>query len=114
MRKDIQEKLKGMPKLLTIGQVADIFSIHQDTLRNWEKEGILVPLRVGKRKDRKYRPEDVEAIMDRMGSQLTLPQLEQFLWRSADILRARGIDSGDYKKYIFGLLFYKRWRTYRY
>ena len=42
-----------------------------------------------------------------MGSKLTLPQLEQFLWKSADILRGK-IDSSDYKKYIFGLLFYKR------
>lgn len=107
MRKDIQEKLKGMPELLSIGQVAEIFSIHQDTLRNWEKEGILVPLRVGKRGDRKYRPQDIEAIVDKMGSKLTLPQLEAFLWKSADILRGK-IDSSDYKKYIFGLLFYKR------
>ena len=107
MRKDIQEKLKGMPELLTIGQVAEIFSIHQDTLRNWEKDGTLVPLRVGPRKDRKYRPQDIEAIVDKMGSKLTLPQLESFLWKSADILRGK-IDSSDYKKYIFGLLFYKR------
>ena len=107
MRKDIKKKLKGLPELLSIGQVAKIFSIHQDTLRNWEKEGILVPLRIGKRKDRKYRPQDVETIMDKMGSKLTLPQLEQFLWKSADILRGK-IDSSDYKKYIFGLLFYKR------
>ncbi|MFA5248157.1 MAG: type I restriction-modification system subunit M N-terminal domain-containing protein, partial [Patescibacteria group bacterium] len=107
MRKDIQEKLKEMPELLSIGQVAEIFSIHQDTLRNWEKDGILVPLRVGPRKDRKYRPQDIQAIVDRMGSELTLPQLEAFLWRSADILRGK-IDSSDYKKYIFGLLFYKR------
>lgn len=107
MRKDIQEKLKGMPDLLSIGQVAEIFSIHQDTLRNWEKDGILVPLRVGPRKDRKYRPQDIQAIVDKMGSKLTLPQLEAFLWKSADILRGK-IDSSDYKKYIFGLLFYKR------
>jgi type I restriction enzyme M protein len=107
MRKDIQEKLKEMPELLTIGQVAEIFSIHQDTLRNWEKEGTLVPLRVGKRGDRKYRPQDIQAIVDKMGSKLTLPQLEAFLWKSADILRGK-IDSSDYKKYIFGLLFYKR------
>lgn len=40
-------------------------------------------------------------------SQITLQQLEQFLWKSADILRGK-IDSSDYKKYIFGLLFYKR------
>jgi type I restriction-modification system DNA methylase subunit len=107
MRKDIEAKLKEMPELLTIGQVAKIFSIHQDTLRNWEKEGILVPLRIGKRKDRKYRPQDIQAIVDEMGSKLTLPQLEKFLWKSADILRGK-IDSSDYKKYIFGLLFYKR------
>jgi type I restriction enzyme M protein len=107
MRKDIHEKLKTMPKLLSISQVAEIFSIHQDTLRNWEKEGTLVPLRVGPRKDRKYRQEDIEAIVDKMGSKLTLPQLESFLWKSADILRGK-IDSSDYKKYIFGLLFYKR------
>ncbi len=107
MRKDIQEKLKGMPELLSISQVAEIFSIHQDTLRNWEKDGILVPLRVGPRKDRKYRPQDIQAIVDKMGSKLTLPQLEAFLWKSADILRGK-IDSSDYKKYIFGFLFYKR------
>jgi type I restriction enzyme M protein len=107
MRKDIQAKLKGVPELLSIGQVAEIFSIHQDTLRNWEKDGTLVPLRVGPRKDRKYRPQDIEAIVDKMGSKLTLPQLESFLWKSADILRGK-IDSSDYKKYIFGLLFYKR------
>jgi hypothetical protein len=29
MRKDIQEKLKGMPELLSIGQVAEIFSIQK-------------------------------------------------------------------------------------
>ncbi|MCC6290848.1 type I restriction-modification system subunit M [Candidatus Nomurabacteria bacterium] len=107
MRKDIQAKLKEMPELLSISQVAEIFSIHQDTLRNWEKEGILVPLRAGKRGDRKYRPQDIQTIVDKMGSKLTLPQLEQFLWKSADILRGK-IDSSDYKKYIFGLLFYKR------
>ena len=107
MLKEIKEKLKNLPDLLTIGQVSEIFGIHQDTLRNWEKDGILVPLRVGKRKDRKYRPQDVEIIVEKMGSRLSLQQLEQFLWRSADILRGK-IDSSDYKKYIFGLLFYKR------
>ncbi len=107
MRKDIQEKLKDMPELLSIGQVAEIFSIHPDTLRNWEKDGTLVPLRAGKRGDRKYRPQDIQSIVDKMGSKLTLPQLESFLWKSADILRGK-VDSSDYKKYIFGLLFYKR------
>lgn len=103
-------------KLLSIGEVAKIFGIHQDTLRNWEKNGILEPLRVGPRKDRRYRPEDIEKLAEKdmqgiissvSSDKITLPQLKQFLWRSADILRGK-IDSSDYKKYIFGLLFYKR------
>ena len=40
-------------------------------------------------------------------TKLTLDQLERHLWGAADILRG-SIDSGDYKHYIFGLLFYKR------
>jgi type I restriction enzyme M protein len=38
---------------------------------------------------------------------LSQQQLEKHLWKAADILRGR-IDSGDYKHYIFGLLFFKR------
>ncbi len=107
MKKEIEKKLKEMPDLLSISQVSEIFGIHQDTLRNWEKKGLLVPLRIGDRQDRRYRPADIETITAKMGSRLTLQQLEQFLWKSADILRGK-IDSSDYKKYIFGLLFYKR------
>lgn len=103
----IKKKLEETPDLLSIGEVAELFKIHPDTLRNWEKSGALVPLRVGPRKDRKYRKQDIVVIVEKMGSQLSLQQLEQFLWKSADILRGK-IDSSDYKKYIFGLLFYKR------
>lgn len=111
---------KSEKALLSIGQVATMFGINRDTLRNWEDKGIITPLRVGPRGDRKYRPEDIEkiagdkSIVKELGAPLTddsgkmnLTQLKQFLWSSADILRDR-IDSADYKKYIFGLLFYKR------
>ncbi len=107
MSQILQKKLEELPELLTIGQVSEIFKIHPDTLRNWEKAGKITPLRIGPRQDRKYRKEDLQILIDEMGSKLTLPQLEQFLWKSADILRGK-IDSSDYKKYIFGLLFYKR------
>ena len=43
----------------------------------------------------------------RSAGTLTLPQLERHLWGAADLLRG-SIDSGDFKHYIFGLLFYKR------
>lgn len=106
--------------LFSIGEVSSIFGIHQDTLRNWERKGLITPLRVGSRKDRRYKQEDIEriandkSIVKDLGVPLTddegkmnLTQLKQFLWKSADILRGK-IDSSDYKKYIFGLLFYKR------
>jgi type I restriction enzyme M protein len=38
---------------------------------------------------------------------ITQDELESYLWHSADILR-NTIDAGDYKKYIFPLLFFKR------
>lgn len=107
-------------KLLSIGEVAKLFGINRDTLRNWEDKKIITPLRLGPRGDRKYRPEDIEkiandkSIVKNLGiplvdeeGKMNLAQLKQFLWRSADILRGK-IDSADYKKYIFGLLFYKR------
>ena len=40
-------------------------------------------------------------------AKLTQAELERHLWQAADILRGT-VDSGDYKQYIFGLLFYKR------
>ena len=38
---------------------------------------------------------------------ITLSQLESYLWGAATLLRGH-IDAGDYKQFIFPLLFYKR------
>ncbi|WP_298097291.1 class I SAM-dependent DNA methyltransferase [Brevundimonas sp.] len=40
-------------------------------------------------------------------AKLTQTELEGHLWQAANLLRGT-VDAGDYKQYIFGLLFYKR------
>ena len=47
-----------------ISDVAEIFGIHEDTLRNWEKEGLIAPIRIGKRGDRRYTQEHIDAITE--------------------------------------------------
>ena len=42
-----------------------------------------------------------------MTDRLSLPELESYLWGAATILRGL-VDAGDYKQFIFPLLFYKR------
>ena len=42
-----------------------------------------------------------------MSGRLTQQQLESYLWGAATLLRGL-VDAGDYKQFIFPLLFYKR------
>jgi len=50
--------------LLTLKQAAKILNASTQTLRRWDKQGILKAVRVGARKgvgDRRYRKKDIEA-----------------------------------------------------
>ncbi len=42
-----------------------------------------------------------------MSARLPLQELESYLWGAATILRNL-VEAGDYKQYVFPLLFYKR------
>ncbi len=46
-----QQKL---PLLLTVRQTAAVLNVHPNTVRNWEREGILEAVRIGNRRDRRF------------------------------------------------------------
>jgi DNA-binding transcriptional MerR regulator len=52
-----------LPELLTIRDVTALLNVHPNTLRNWEKEGLISVVRIGPRKDRRYRKGIIEGIM---------------------------------------------------
>lgn len=49
-------------RLLRIKEAADLLGLHPATLRRWDKEKKLVAVRIGNRKDRRYKLEDIEKL----------------------------------------------------
>lgn len=54
-----------LPELLTITQAARLLNVHKDTLRNWEKRGLIKPIRIGARGDRRYKSTVIKKIIDK-------------------------------------------------
>lgn len=52
-----------MTELLTIGEAAELLRVHPNTLRNWDKQGILKPARIGTKKLRRYKQEDIQKLL---------------------------------------------------
>ncbi|MFC1644790.1 helix-turn-helix domain-containing protein [Patescibacteria group bacterium] len=48
-----------MPELLTLKEVSEVLNCHPNTLRQWDKKGILIAVRFGERRDRRYKREDI-------------------------------------------------------
>lgn len=51
--------MKEISEYLTLKQVSELLKVHPNTLRNWDKNGTLKPIRIGERKIRRYKKEDV-------------------------------------------------------
>ena len=49
---------------LTLKQVSDLLKVHPNTLRNWDKNSTLKPIRIGERKIRRYKKEDVARFLE--------------------------------------------------
>ena len=53
-----------LPELITLREAADILKVHPNTLRLWDKKGILVAIRIGEKGIRKYKKEDIIKLID--------------------------------------------------
>ena len=54
---------KETPKLLTLRQACEILQVHPNTLREWDKKGILKAIRIGQRGDRRYIEADIQKLL---------------------------------------------------
>jgi len=66
-KKSMSETAKNkeeIPELLTLQEASDILKCHPNTLRQWDRKGILVAVRFGERKDRRYRKEDILKLLN--------------------------------------------------
>jgi len=56
--------MENSSKLLKISEAAELLNVHPNTLRKWDKKGILKAVRFGERKDRRYRREDIMKLVN--------------------------------------------------
>ena len=59
---NLSEKL---PELLKLRQACEVLKVHPNTLRSWDKKRILVAVRFGEKKIRRYRKEDLLAFINK-------------------------------------------------
>lgn len=57
-----------MPPLLPVSEVAWLLHVHINTVRNWSDRGLMPAYRVGPRRDRRFRREDVLAFFEDSGN----------------------------------------------
>lgn len=50
-------------KLLKLSEAAELLNVHPNTLRLWDKRGILKAVRFGQRRDRRYKKENVLSLL---------------------------------------------------
>ena len=57
-------KKNELPEYLTLKEVSDLLKVHENTLRNWDRNGTLKAIRIGGRKIRRYKKDDIIKFME--------------------------------------------------
>ena len=55
---------ENLSEYLTLKQVSELLKVHPNSLRNWDKNGTLKPIRIGERKIRRYKKEDIKKFLE--------------------------------------------------
>ena len=53
-----------LSEYLRVTEASKLLGVHANTLRNWDKKNILKPVRVGLRKERRYKRADIEKFLE--------------------------------------------------
>lgn len=51
--------------MLTIREASKLLNVHSNTLRGWDRQGLLKARRINSRGDRRFKKEDVKALLKR-------------------------------------------------
>jgi excisionase family DNA binding protein len=54
---------KQSSSMLTVQEVSQLLHVHSNTLRRWTDQGILKAYRIGPRRDRRFKAEDVALLL---------------------------------------------------
>lgn len=57
--KQTSRNKEKIPELLTLKEACEVLKCHPNTLRQWDKKGILPAIRIGVKKVRRYKKEDI-------------------------------------------------------
>ena len=55
---------KEIPELLTLKEACEILKCHPNTLRQWDKKGILIAIRIGVKRVMRYKKEDILKLLN--------------------------------------------------
>jgi len=61
---DCYMNMKEISEYLTLKQVSELLKVHENTLRNWDREGRLKAIRIGGRNIRRWKKEDVMKFLE--------------------------------------------------
>ena len=56
-----QEKI---PELITLQEACEILKVHPNTMRQWDEKGILPAIRIGEKRVRRYKKENILRLLE--------------------------------------------------